>query len=962
MASRTTPDAIRARLADDIAAGKTVVLSTRELDDPVLRRELPGMLEELSREHHAATSGGPQIRGYTMLGEIGQGGMSTVYLARHESLGRHVAIKVAPKWLGGGARARVRLVQEARAMARVNHPNIVVIHDIIDVDDTFAIAMEWVDGRTLASLLRALPGDPRPDDMAVLRSALGAHQTDDPPDSQDAHPEDSTTRHFVRLMHEIALATQAVHEKGLLHLDIKPSNVLVRRDGTPLLADFGVVREISPELTQTRTFAGTPVYAAPEQLRRDDAVIGPRTDVYGLGVTLYEAIARSQPLRALDLAGIVQCVETGGMPRLSEKVAVPPDLENIVHKAIAPEPEHRYATPQALADDLLAFLEHRPVQARPLSRAQRLRRWARNEPWKAALAITLAIMLPALAGLGTYLALQLPRLERIEREERLQQANRLKQEAYQRWFTGARTARMCTDLLHQAMKLDPGDTSLACLLAMENEHGAQGVLGLLDEHADVVERNLGMRLYAAKSRAGRSFFNEHELAQLRGSTAPADRYLLALDRMFRAHDTFDESDFDESRAMLDEASLLVDSDPLLFGLQAWALARGGDHDRFEATVRAIASRWPDDVMVRSWIGLCIEEFQPERAKKLAAELIEDAPRHARGYEALVGAHYRTHAYDEALALRHKAADAGITSRELDDFERLIAIANGDLDAARELLQLDDRVTVKRRLRLTRLIDESRGTELAEAYLAEDNPSPHTLTAVYKFGDQHDLPAVRDRAWQLHRKLYRDRTALHTHVLPRLYQQRDFEHAAELVRELTLRARWCDRHAPFLVRILLYQRDWRDMRRHALRWHEHGEQRREAAWFAGLAETRLGNYREASSLFGEAIHATVAKKSWYVQALLEDALLRCSPQSPEEIRDPELAALRLRRFEERNPLLQRPHAGPWTQFIRAEVAFANGDREAAIEAAETGLRMRRREVLAPADYKARLRDALERYGD
>ncbi len=251
MESHSSGD-VRARLGSDVAAGKTVVLSARDLDDPAVRAQLPALLEELARAG-AAPPPGLSVPGYALLGEIGQGGMSTVYLARQETLGRHVALKVAPKWLGGGERATRRLMQEARAMARVTHPNIVVIHDILDVGDTFAIAMEWIDGCTLATLLRALPPEPGEDDVRLLRHALGASDVD------TERFEDSPVRHFVRLVRDVARATQAVHDAGLLHLDIKPSNVLVRRDGTPLLADFGVVREMAPEPAHTRTFAGTPV-------------------------------------------------------------------------------------------------------------------------------------------------------------------------------------------------------------------------------------------------------------------------------------------------------------------------------------------------------------------------------------------------------------------------------------------------------------------------------------------------------------------------------------------------------------------------------------------------------------------------------------------------------------------------------------------------------------------------------
>lgn len=335
MEATNSPEEIRARLDAAIANGKTVVLAPDELDDPSLREQLPQLLEDLSAAHRPQTVIGPKVPGYTILGEIGQGGMSTVYLARQNKLGRHVAIKIAPSWLGGGDRARRMLVHEAHAMARLTHPNIVVIHDIIDVEDTFAIAMEWVDGLTLTGLLRALPKQPHSDDVPLLRAALGTRE------EQFGNFADTAHRQFAKMIRDVARAVQTVHDNDMLHLDIKPSNVLVRRDGTPLLADFGVTRDLSLETDQTRTFAGTPVYAAPEQMRRDDKNIGPQTDVYSLGVTLYEALARKQPLQGMDVASITKFIESGSMPKLSKFVPVSADLENIVHKAISPERENR---------------------------------------------------------------------------------------------------------------------------------------------------------------------------------------------------------------------------------------------------------------------------------------------------------------------------------------------------------------------------------------------------------------------------------------------------------------------------------------------------------------------------------------------------------------------------------------------------------------------------------------------
>src|SRR5262249_4165037 len=154
-------------------------------------------------------------------------------------------------------------------------------------------------------------------------------------------------------------------------------------------------------LTHTASFAGTPIYASPEQLARDDALIGPATDVYGLGITLYELLARDQPFSAKGITAALRRIERGGAPPLSRRARVPADVESVVHRAIDPAPARRYGSAADLAADLQAVLDGRPVTARPLTRTRRFLRWARHEPWQAAL---LALVPAALLLLGVLLS------------------------------------------------------------------------------------------------------------------------------------------------------------------------------------------------------------------------------------------------------------------------------------------------------------------------------------------------------------------------------------------------------------------------------------------------------------------------------------------------------------------------------------------------------------------------------
>ncbi|MEW6250832.1 MAG: protein kinase [Planctomycetota bacterium] len=338
----------------------------------------------------------PTVRGFTLLGELGQGGMGSVYLARQERLGgRPVALKVLAPSVALSASARERFRSEAHAIARLRHPNIVAIHDIVHEGGVYAYAMEWVDGKSLLDLIRYLESREPAATIADVRTFLAA-----PPGALEPG---AVATFLCRVGIAIARALEAVHRAGLLHRDVKPANVLLRRDGTPLLSDFGLVRaQVAATLTQAGHFVGTPAYAAPEQLRGSAAALDARTDVYGLGVTLYHALTLRLPFSGGSTADILRKIETGratplrrANPRLSA------DLQTVVAKAMDPEPARRYQTAEELADDLERVLHLQPIHARPaglVTRAIKLARRNRAGLIAAAAGATLALALAVLFG------------------------------------------------------------------------------------------------------------------------------------------------------------------------------------------------------------------------------------------------------------------------------------------------------------------------------------------------------------------------------------------------------------------------------------------------------------------------------------------------------------------------------------------------------------------------------------
>ncbi|MBL8693557.1 MAG: protein kinase [Planctomycetes bacterium] len=313
---------------------------------------------------------GSQLGDYRLLREIGRGGMGVVYLAWQSSLKRRVAVKVLPRERAASPIALERFQREATHAARLQHPGIVGIHTVGTSGGIHYFAMDFVDGFDLADALSKA--------RASLRS-----ETSPPSDLRlTSRGAASYIAEIAQIGAEVGDALHFAHGAGVIHRDVKPRNILLDAAGRARLADFGLARHLDDgTISQTGELGGTPFYMSPEQVRAQRSGIDHRTDVYSLGVVLYEALALRRPFEGSTSQEVLSQIAAREPKALRElNPRVPVDLETLVMKAMEKDPDQRYATAEALARDLRHFLAHEPIEARRPGPIARMRKLVRRNP------------------------------------------------------------------------------------------------------------------------------------------------------------------------------------------------------------------------------------------------------------------------------------------------------------------------------------------------------------------------------------------------------------------------------------------------------------------------------------------------------------------------------------------------------------------------------------------------------
>ena len=350
-----------------------------------------------------------RIGDYRLLRRLGEGGMGVVYLAEQQRLGRRVALKlVRPEqlWFPG---ARERFVREGELVAALTHPGIVPLYEVGEHEGLPWLSMEFVEGASVEDIVRAFkdrdPADLSGADLervvreraAAVSGTTGGSTGRQESTQQAALFRGGWVRAAVTIAEAVAEALTYAHDQGVLHRDIKASNVIIGVDGRVRLLDFGLaVRDGASRLTVTGQLLGSLAYMPAERLRGEGAGRDPRSDVYSLGATLFELLTLRTPFVAESSESLRRMIlETRAPSPRTWNRALDRDTEAVCAVALDPDPERRYASAEAMADDLRRLLDHVPVLARPPSLARRATTWARRRP-----AVAAAVLLAALLAVG----------------------------------------------------------------------------------------------------------------------------------------------------------------------------------------------------------------------------------------------------------------------------------------------------------------------------------------------------------------------------------------------------------------------------------------------------------------------------------------------------------------------------------------------------------------------------------
>ncbi len=647
----------------------------------------------------STTAAGPDRLGhYRKLELLGRGGQGEVWLAEDLRLRRRVALKVLRAIDPDRLR---RFEREAAVTSRLDHPSICPVYEWGESDGVAYIAMRYVEGRSLAHSI----------EEAASRRAERVARSGSSSGGPSKVPE---IARLVRIVSGAARALHAAHGAGVIHRDVKPGNILITRDDQPVVVDFGFAEDTEggrSELTRSREFLGTPAYMSPEQLLgKRRAALDPRTDVWSLGVTLYECLTGVRPFVGPTWQAIFHSITSvEAEPARKINPALPLDLDVILATALEKDRERRYASAAALADDLEAWLAGRPIAARPISRIGKLVRWGRREPALATLACALALLLPMLGALAAYAVLT--------REDVLAaEAAAFERRIEERLLDGyAKLAEMdwagALVPFDEVLRSDPAsvEAALGAFFAHYQTDTDQGFVFLREGFPPVEEDSFSGRLRSQLLETGLVPDSDGGawIDELPAPRSAAEHFFAAwmwvdLVRQQEATTTIEATNFllapSREKGALERArqhlscALLLSRSPRLIHLDVYAYVLShlnAPAAELLAIDQVVASRWPDSRTAQISIGQSLSFPAPRRALELLEGLPEE-DRNASVYRSIgvsagiLDDHERAAAaFRRAIELEpgHPMAhyNLGVSLLAMRDFEGMIA---ANLEAVR----------------------------------------------------------------------------------------------------------------------------------------------------------------------------------------------------------------------------------------------------------------------------------------
>ncbi len=563
-------DDILARYVDRLLEGE-------EVDAGAILREHPDFGEELLADLKSFIDPGAKAQGepvgnlgdYTLRRRIGRGGMGVVYDAWQNSLDRQVALKVLPAGIAADDKSFHRFMREAKTAAKLSHPHIVGVYGMGVEQNTPYYAMEFVDGETLAQIVRKLEDAP-----PEAPTPFGAY-------ARDLSFYASLAQAFANA----ADALQHAHSKGVVHRDIKPSNLILDREGRLRILDFGLARlEGQESITTSGDLVGTVQYMSPEQAQVRKIAVDQRTDIYSLGATMYEVLTLRPPFKGNDHHDtLTQIITRDAEPPRKLQARVPRDLETIVLKCMRKDPRDRYGTAEALAQDLRRFARGDEIEARPERGIERFFRRVRRHRWKIAAAGALATIIV----IGAFLAALV-----VDRQNRKnwERYAALVHEAVADLEIGVNPSRVTSYRAEEVVfgLLSPEDlftmdTGLGDFRVLRVEHA----VAKLQEAAALFPNRPEAFLYLARGLQGLGRMDESELA-LKAALAADSRFVPALLYATRLRKSTGSTE--TNVAMLDTLRAAADVEWKVRLIDAHKAAIGGDwHKALTLTESMLAS-------------------------------------------------------------------------------------------------------------------------------------------------------------------------------------------------------------------------------------------------------------------------------------------------------------------------------------------------------------------------------------